>query len=92
MAEKLLFNCVVKRPRLLAGVQFCPQFVDVGEVSVYLRLMNQLVFGVAPTKEEAASIGREEAKRLGVEHIIKNMDGTIAQRNSCGHDPRDIPG
>jgi hypothetical protein len=27
-----------------------------------------------------------------VEHIIQNKDGQIGQRNSYGHDPRNVPG
>jgi Uncharacterized protein conserved in bacteria (DUF2188) len=44
------------------------------------------------TKEEAVSAGRDMARSRKVEHIIKNMDGTIAERSSYGHDPRNIPG
>ncbi len=44
------------------------------------------------TKEEAAAEGRAMAQDLKVEHIVKNLDGTIAERNSYGHDPRDIKG
>lgn len=44
------------------------------------------------TKEEAVREGRAMARDLKVEHIIKNLDGTIAERNSYGQDPRDIPG
>jgi hypothetical protein len=32
------------------------------------------------------------AQARTVEHIIRNMDGTIGERNSSGHDPRNIPG
>lgn len=44
------------------------------------------------TKEEAIAEGRRLAKDAGVEHIVKNEDGTIAERSSYGNDPRDIPG
>jgi hypothetical protein len=44
------------------------------------------------TKEEAVSAARDMARSRKVEHIIKNMDGTIAERSSYGHDPRNIPG
>ena len=43
-------------------------------------------------KEDAVRAGREEAKSNRVEHIIRNLDGTIGERNSYGHDPRNIPG
>lgn len=37
-------------------------------------------------------MGRAAAVEDKVEHIIKNMDGTIAERNSYGNDPRNVPG
>lgn len=39
------------------------------------------------TKAEAQAKGHEQAKSLGVEHIIKKKDGTIGDRNSYGRDP-----
>ena len=47
---------------------------------------------VFDTKDDAIAEGRRLAKDAGVEHIIKNEDGTIAERHSYGNDPRDIPG
>ena len=44
------------------------------------------------TKDRAVEAGRELARERGVEHIVKNQDGTIAERHSYGNDPRDIPG
>ncbi len=44
------------------------------------------------TKDRAVAAGRELAKRRGAEHIIKNQDGTIRERNSYGNDPRNVPG
>lgn len=49
-------------------------------------------FGQAGTKEEAVHLGRDAARQDKVEHIIRNLDGTIAEKNSYGHDPRNIPG
>jgi hypothetical protein len=46
----------------------------------------------ADTKAEAQARGREMAKARKVEHIIRNQDGTIGERNTYGHDPRNIPG
>ena len=40
------------------------------------------------TKAVALSVGRQMARESKVEHIIRNKDGTISQRNSYGHDPR----
>ncbi|WP_422759188.1 DUF2188 domain-containing protein [Paenarthrobacter sp. C1] len=44
------------------------------------------------TKDEAIAAGREAAQADKVEHIIKNQDGQIAQKNSYGNDPRNVPG
>ena len=46
----------------------------------------------ATTKTEATAKGREMAKERHSEHIIRNQDGKIGQRNSYGNDPRNIPG
>ncbi|GAA5122395.1 hypothetical protein GCM10023339_40720 [Alloalcanivorax gelatiniphagus] len=43
-------------------------------------------------KDEAVREGRDEARDRKVEHIIRNLDGTIGERNTYGHDPRNIPG
>ena len=48
--------------------------------------------GAHDTKQEAVRVGRDEARERKVEHIIRNLDGTIAERNSYGHDPCNIPG
>ena len=48
--------------------------------------------GAYSTKEEAVRNGRDEARERKVEHLIRNLDGTIRERNTYGHDPRDIPG
>jgi hypothetical protein len=44
----------------------------------------------AATKVEAQAMGREMAKRRGVEHVIHNQDGRIAERNTYprSRDPR----
>jgi hypothetical protein len=39
------------------------------------------------TKEEAVEAGRQAAIQRKTEHVIHNMDGTIAERNSYGSDP-----
>lgn len=49
-------------------------------------------FTTGGTKEEATAQGREAAKKDKVEHVIKNQDGTISEKNSYGNDPRNIPG
>ena len=45
-----------------------------------------------PTKTEAQAAGREYARAHKVEHIIRNLDGRIGERNTYGHDLRNIPG
>lgn len=44
------------------------------------------------TREEAVAEGREMAKDLGVEHVVKNLDGTVAEHNDYSSDAGDIPG
>lgn len=44
-------------------------------------------FAVGGTKAEQQATGRDAAKRDGVEHLIKNLDGTIGQKNTYGTDP-----
>jgi hypothetical protein len=44
------------------------------------------------TKDEAVAEGRKVAEERGAELLIKNQDGTIAEKDSHGNDPRDIPG
>lgn len=48
---------------------------------------NDRASGTYATKEQAQAAGREKAKSLRVEHIIKNKDGKIGARNSYGNDP-----
>lgn len=43
-------------------------------------------FSVGGTKAEQQAQGRDAAKRDGVEHIIKNLDGKIGEKNSYGND------
>jgi hypothetical protein len=40
-----------------------------------------------PDKESAVDVGRDEARRRWVEHIIRNLDGTISERHTYRHDP-----
>ncbi|WP_340696895.1 DUF2188 domain-containing protein [Cellulosimicrobium funkei] len=44
------------------------------------------------TKDDAVAAGRAAAERESAELVIKNLDGTIAQKDSHGHDPRNVPG
>lgn len=45
-----------------------------------------------PSQEEAIAAGTEKAKNDKVELFIHGRDGQIRERNSFGHDPRDIKG
>ena len=42
---------------------------------------------VGGTKAEQQAIGREMARKRRVEHVIKNLDGQVAEKNSYGNDP-----
>lgn len=55
---------------------------------------NQRASNSHDTKAEAQKAGREMAIDRSVEHVIKNMDGTIGQRNTYprGRDPRSSKG
>ena len=50
------------------------------------------VLGSYPVKADAQAAGRDYARTHKVEHIIRNLDGRIGERNTYGHDPRNIPG
>ncbi|WNV85768.1 DUF2188 domain-containing protein [Umezawaea sp. Da 62-37] len=55
---------------------------------------NQQASSTHATKEEATAKGREMAKDAGVEHIIRNLDGKIGERQTYprSRDPRSTPG
>lgn len=71
------------------NVETCP------EADVWF---NRIAGEYAPTsgghRTEAAAVdaGREIARSRKVEHIIKNENGQIAERNGYGNDPRDVRG
>lgn len=48
--------------------------------------------GVFSTQAEAWDQSREIAKREGGEAFLCNRQGQIRERNTYGHDPRDIKG
>ncbi|MCC4248243.1 MULTISPECIES: DUF2188 domain-containing protein [Microbacterium] len=48
--------------------------------------------GPFPTKAEAVEAGRDQARRAHREHIIRNENGQIGERNSYGNDPRNVKG
>ena len=43
-------------------------------------------------KADAVDSGRSLAKSLAVEFVAKHQEGRIAEKDSYGNDPRDIPG
>ena len=43
-------------------------------------------------KDDAVDAGRAAAERESAELVIKNLGGTIARKDSHGHDPRNVPG
>ena len=48
-------------------------------------------FASGGTRAEQVERGRQRAITDGVDHIIDNVDGTIDERVSFGHDSPDIP-
>lgn len=67
-------------------------FHDDGRWANRREAIDEHAWGYADTKEEAIAAGRQVAKAEKVEHIIRNLDGTIGERNSYGKDPRNIKG
>lgn len=51
------------------------------------RAGSDRAFSAGGTKAEQQATGRGAAKRDGVEHTIKKLDGTIGEKNSYGNDP-----
>jgi hypothetical protein len=49
-------------------------------------------YRLADRKADAVQIAIETSKRRGAELTIKDERGRIQEKNSYGHDPRDIPG
>jgi hypothetical protein len=56
------------------------------------KVDGQQVGGAHTTKDDAVSAGRELAAARGLEHHIHGLDGRVREKNSYGHDPRNIPG
>lgn len=48
---------------------------------------NSRASNVSATKAEAQRTGRQMAVDRGAEHVIKNKDGRIGEKNSYGNDP-----
>jgi hypothetical protein len=48
--------------------------------------------GEYDVKATAVAIGHDEAVRRKVEHIVRNLDGSIGERNSHRHDRPEVPG
>ncbi len=56
------------------------------------KVGGEQVGGTYDRKDDAVSAGRQEAVARQTEHHIHNLDGTIAEKNSYGNDPEDVPG
>jgi len=65
-----------------------------GDVWVNRAEGNGRASNSAPTKAEAQAKGREMAIARGVEHVVHNQDGKIAERNTYprSRDPRSSRG
>jgi hypothetical protein len=48
--------------------------------------------GEYDVRATAVAAGHDEAVRRKVEHIVRNLDGTVGERNSHRHDARPTPG
>lgn len=46
----------------------------------------------ADTKVEAQNLAKNQAKKESLEHVIKNKDGKISEKNSYGNDPSSTKG
>lgn len=44
------------------------------------------------TNDKTVEAGRAAARDCGSEHVIHNQDGTMAEKNSYGNDPPNVPG
>jgi len=44
------------------------------------------------TKQQAVDLGRTISRNQGTELVIHGKNGVIQQKDSHGHDPRNIPG
>lgn len=48
--------------------------------------------GEYPTREAAVEAGRDEARVRGVQHVIRDADGDVVERNRYPRRPEEIPG
>jgi hypothetical protein len=48
--------------------------------------------GVSDTQQEAWNRSKDLARKSGGEAFLCNRQGKIRERNTYGHDPRNIPG
>lgn len=53
---------------------------------------NERALSVHGTRAAAVGAGQQVAMLRRVEHIVRNMDGRIDDRNSYGSDHRNVPG
>lgn len=50
------------------------------------------VFGIYRLKRDAVLAARAVARALHAELFVKGRDGRIQEKDSHGHDPRNVPG
>lgn len=53
---------------------------------------NTRASNTSTTKAEAQAKGRDMAKSLEAEHVVKKLDGTIGEKNTYGNDPESSKG
>ena len=62
-------------------------FESVPRYDVVVQTVRHNVCSAGGTKAEQVAKGRVAARKDKSEHIIKNRDGSISERNSYGGDP-----
>ncbi len=50
------------------------------------------VHGAYPTREAALEAGRDEARVRGVQHVIRDLDGAVVERNRYPRRAEELPG
>lgn len=79
------------RGRAIAASKHIYGLAELDTVQVRRRWTMQIV-GRHDTQKSAGDIGNSIAKILKVEWFLKDRFGRIRERNTYGHDPRDIKG
>lgn len=48
--------------------------------------------GECQTREAAVAVGRDEARVRGVQHVVRDVDGTVVERNRYPRRSEELPG